>query len=595
MTGSRTVRRGLAALAIGSSAVVALVATPGAPPASAAHDQVADACPAALTPEDGFGDVDAGSVHEPSVDCLVWWDVTGGTNWASYAPASGVTRAQMASFVARLMERGGATLPAAPTDHFDDDDASVHEHRIDQLAQLGVVSGTGPRTYAPGARVTRAQTAALLVRGYEAATGQELPAGSDHFEDDDGSEHETDIDAAAEAGWAKGVSPRRFAPGAALRRDEMATFIVRVLDTLVEGGDATVPASFATAPPPALDLQLVTSAAQDPIQVTAPPGDDRLFVVERAGRVRILDGGGLTTWLDISGEVSTGGERGLLGIAFPPRWPDDGRVFVSWTDTAGDSRLEAFEATPSDALEHSRAVIDFVDQPASNHNGGMVTVGPDGLLWWALGDGGGSNDQFGNAQDGGTPLGGLNRYEIHGDPQARPAGNVFPEQSLWNIGLRNPWRFSFDAATGHLYVADVGQGSWEEVSVVPGRRTGLNFGWPVMEGTHCMRSGCDPTRYVVPVHEYANGAGGCSVTGGVVYRGNDIPALRGHYLFSDYCAGFLRSFRFDGQRAQDVVDHPAAASRLAGDRKQVVSLGTDDRGEVYVVSFSGIHRIVPAG
>ena len=588
-------RRFFAALTAGALAVAGTTAAPGPPPAGAAHDDVADACPSARTPEDGFGDVAAGSVHEPSVDCLVWWGVTGGTTWATYQPASGVTRAQMASFVARLVERVGATLPAQPTDHFDDDDGSVHEPRINQLAELGVISGTGPRTFAPGDPVTRGQTAALLVRGYEEATGGELPAATDHFDDDDGTEHEAAIDAAAQTGWAKGVAPRRFAPGQSLRRDEMATFVVRVLDTGVEDGEASLPASFATSPPPALDLQPVTTAAQDPIQVTAPPGDDRLFVVERAGRVRILDGGALTTWLDISAEVSTGGEGGLLGIAFPPRWPDDGRVFVSWTDRSGDSHLEAFEATPADAVETSRAVVDFVEQPASNHNGGMVTFGPDGLLWWGLGDGGGSNDQYGNGQNGATPLGGLNRYDVHGDPQARPAGNVFGERSLWAIGLRNPWRFSFDAATGHLYVADVGQGSWEEVSVVPGRRTGLNHGWPIMEGTHCMRAGCDPSRYVVPVHEYANGAGGCSVTGGVVYRGTDIPALRGHYLFSDYCAGFLRSFRFDGQRALDVVDHPAAASRLPGDRKQVVSLGTDDRGEVYVVAFSGIHRIVAAG
>ena len=576
------------ATALAASLVLAV-----AVPASAGHDRsAADACPAGAVPEDGFGDVVAGDVHEPSVDCLVWWDVSGGSTWADYRPATVVTRAQMATFVARVMEHAGATLPAAPGDHFDDDAGSTHERRIDQLAELGVVAGTGPRLYSPGAQVTRGQAAALLVRGYEVATGTSLPDGEDRFDDDDASEHEADIETAAEAGGIRGVADRRGEPQEPLRRDQMATMVVRVLDTLVESGQATPPESFATATAPDLDVRLVTRAAVAPVQVLSPPGDDRLFVVERAGRVRVLDRGVLSDWLDIRSEVTTGGEQGLFGIAFAPGWPADGRVFASWTDVAGDSRLAAFAAGPDGADERSRHLVAHVDQPASNHNGGYVTFGPDGLLWWGLGDGGGANDTYGNAQDGGTPLGGLNRYDVHGDPTARPAGNRFASRNLWAIGLRNPWRFTIDPVTDLLYIADVGQGSWEEVGIVPARAAGLNHGWPIMEGQHCIRSGCDPRRYVVPQYEYPNGSGGCSVTGGVVYRGRAIAGLRGHYLFSDYCAGFLRSLRFDGGRIVEVKEHVAATSSLPG---QVVSFGTDAAGEVYVVTFDGIYQVVAAG
>lgn len=557
-------------------------------PAGASHDDdVTGACPGSV-PEDGFRDVGGGNVHEGSIDCLIWWELSGGATWAAYEPATRVPRAQMATFVARFMEVAGATLPAAPGDHFDDDDQSPHELRINQLAELGVISGTGERTFSPARLVTRGQSAALLVGGYEAATGRTLPRDEDHFDDDGNSVHEPEINAAASVGWAKGVSDRRFEPTTALRRDAMASFLVRGLDTLVEEGDASPPDSFATGAAPALTVELVTDAVEDPIHVTAPAGDDRLFIAERAGRILVLDGGNLSTFLDIRDQVSTGGERGLLGFAFPPGWPDDGRVFASWTDLAGDSHLESFAATPDGADADARTRIDLVAQPASNHNGGMVAFGPDGLLWWALGDGGGGGDQYGNGQDGSTALGGLNRYDVTGTRDARPAGNTFAEPSLWAIGLRNPWRFAFDPVTDHLYVADVGQGSWEEVNVVPARRSGVNYGWPEMEGDHCYRDGCDPSRYHQPEYEYATHEDGtCSVTGGVVYRGSAIPGLRGHYLLSDYCAGFLRTLRYDGSGVVDVQDH-------AVDLSQVVSFGTDDAGEAYVVTFGGVYRIVPA-
>lgn len=579
-------RRPASALVLPVGLLVAFLTAALTVPAGASHDgDTAQACPSTV-PEDGFQDVGSGNVHEGSIDCLVWWDVTGGETWADYAPATRVSRAQMASFVARLMELAGASLPASPQDHFDDDGQSVHELRINQLAEVGVVSGTGDREYSPARLITRGQAAAILVGGYEEATGTTLPEGEDAFDDDETSVHEPAINAAAEAGWALGVDQRRYEPAQALRRDEMATFLARVIDTLVEDGDASTPASFATGAAPALDVELVTDAVTDPIHVTAPPGDDRLFIAERAGRIRVLDGSTLTTFLDIRDQVSTGGERGLLGFAFPPGWPDDGRVFVSWTDLSGDSHLESFAATPQGADADARTRIDLVEQPASNHNGGMVAFGPDGLLWWALGDGGGGGDQYGNGQDGSTPLGGMNRYDVTGSRDARPAGNAFAEPSLWAIGLRNPWRFAFDPVTNHLYTADVGQGSWEEVDIVPARASGLNYGWPEMEGDHCYASGCDPSLYTRPAYEYATHDGGtCSITGGVVYRGTAIPGLRGHYLLSDYCAGFLRTLRYTGSGVADVQDH-------AVDLSQVVSFGTDDAGEAYVVSFDGVYKVI---
>jgi glucose/arabinose dehydrogenase len=290
----------------------------------------------------------------------------------------------------------------------------------------------------------------------------------------------------------------------------------------------------------------------------------------RDGRVHSFDGRQISAEPLFDIEVSTSGERGLLGLE--AGGPDV--VFVHYSDPAGDTVVS--EIRVSDGTER---VLLRVSQPASNHNGGMLQTGPDGMLYVGLGDGGGSNDRFGHGQNTDTLLGGIVRI----DPQSG-------ETDLWSYGLRNPFRFWWDDEV--LYIGDVGQNAFEEVDVVEYRSEGYNFGWPITEGLHCFspRTGCDTTGLTLPVLEVAHGDGGaCSITGGVVYRGGEIPELEGHYLYSDYCGGWLRSFLFDGGEATAQRDWTAEVGSL----RSVVSFGVDHHGEVYVLTPDAIRRIVP--
>ncbi|MFO7587019.1 MAG: PQQ-dependent sugar dehydrogenase [Gemmatimonadota bacterium] len=337
--------------------------------------------------------------------------------------------------------------------------------------------------------------------------------------------------------------------------------------------------------------------ARNPVQVTAPAGDDRLFVVEQAGRVRVLrDGAELDEpFLDISERISSGGERGLLSLAFHPDFATNGAFFLDFTDPGGDTRVERWTVGPDPdrADPASARVILAIEQPYANHNGGHLLFGPDGMLYVALGDGGSGGDPLGSGQDRGTLLGTILRLDVDAaEPYAIPADNPFvghatfrPE--IWAWGLRNPWRIAFDPDEGLLYVADVGQNRIEEIDVVPAGEPGLNFGWNLMEGSECFTPGCDPSGLVLPVVEYDHSQG-CSVTGGLVYRGTRVQAIRGHYFYSDYCEGWLRSFRYEDGAA---VDHRVWEVGSAGN---VVSFGTDADGELYVVSRSGIFRLDPA-
>jgi glucose/arabinose dehydrogenase len=330
--------------------------------------------------------------------------------------------------------------------------------------------------------------------------------------------------------------------------------------------------------------------ARNPVQVTAPAGDDRLFVVEQAGRVRVLRDGAEPDepFLDISERISSGGERGLLSLAFHPDFATNGAFFLDFTDPGGDTRVERWTVGPDPdrADPASARVILAIEQPYANHNGGHLLFGPDGMLYVALGDGGSGGDPLGSGQDRGTLLGTILRLDVDAaEPYAIPADNPFvghatfrPE--IWAWGLRNPWRIAFDPDEGLLYVADVGQNRIEEIDVVPAGEPGLNFGWNLMEGSECFTPGCDPSGLVLPVVEYDHSQG-CSVTGGLVYRGTRVQAIRGHYFYSDYCEGWLRSFRYEDGAA---VDHRVWEVGSAGN---VVSFGTDADGELYVVSRSG--------
>lgn len=306
--------------------------------------------------------------------------------------------------------------------------------------------------------------------------------------------------------------------------------------------------------------------------LTALPGDGAPLVALKDGQVARLVDGELEQILDISGQVANEGERGLLGMAIHP--DDPGRLFLHYSDNNGDTVVSEF-SLDGDVDPGSERVLFTADQPAGNHNGGWIQFGTDGALYLGLGDGGGANDEFGTGQADG-PLASLIRIDVD-------AGTA----EKFAKGLRNPWRFWIDGDT--VYVADVGQNAYEEVSVTP-LEPGLNYGWSIMEGTHCFspREGCDTAGLVIPVVEVEHGdAGTCSITGGVVYRGSAIPELDGHYFYSDYCGGYLRSFRFDGGAAADQTDW----TEQVGVPGQVVSFGVDGAGEMYVLTTGAILRV----
>jgi len=349
-------------------------------------------------------------------------------------------------------------------------------------------------------------------------------------------------------------------------------------------------------PVQSITLLLIASGLDSPVHLTAPAGDPRLFVTEQAGTIRIIRKEQLlaSPFLDIRSRVGAGGERGLLSIAFHPQYQDNGLFFVSYTDRAGNNRIERFRvsADPDAADPSSGQLILSVDQPFANHNGGLILFGPDGYLYAGLGDGGSGGDPLGHGQNRNTLLGALLRLDVDGaEPYGIPPGNPFANgggrPELWAIGLRNPWRFAFDGGT--LFVADVGQNQWEEINAAPAAAAGVNYGWKVMEGTHCFQgTGCSQGGLTLPVHEYPH-AQGCSVTGGMVYRGTAIPSAQGHYFYSDFCAGWLRSFRLVDGEAGDHREWPV------GTLSQVTSFGTDAAGELYILTGNGqVRRLAPA-
>ena len=350
-----------------------------------------------------------------------------------------------------------------------------------------------------------------------------------------------------------------------------------------------------------LRLAEVVSGLEAPTHAAAAPGEPgRLYVVERPGRIRVLESGRLLSrpFLDIVGEVTSGGEQGLLSVAFHPDYDENGRFYVDYTDRGGDTRIERFRvsADRNRADPASAKLILQVAQPFANHNGGLVVFGPDGKLYVGMGDGGSGGDPQGHGQNRATLLGDVLRIDVDaGDPYAIPGDNPFVGQAgargeIWATGVRNPWRFSFDREAGLLYLADVGQSALEEINVVPAASGGLNYGWNVMEGSRCFRpaDGCSTTGLVLPVLEYPHSEG-CSVTGGYVYRGSRIPALRGHYFYADYCQGWIRSFRYANGQAADRREW------ALGDVGNVLSFGEDAAGELHVLSANGrVYRLDPA-
>ena len=354
-------------------------------------------------------------------------------------------------------------------------------------------------------------------------------------------------------------------------------------------------------PSPTIGLQTVQTGLAFPLFLTSPPGDTaRLFVVEKGGVIRIIKSGTLlaTPFLDISGLVSTAEEQGLLGLAFDPAYATNGRFYVSYTDASGDSRIVRYlvSSNPDVAVATADRVLLPVVQPEAIHNGGMIAFGPDGKLYVGLGDGGGQGDPYANGQDKTDLLGSILRLDVSGPGDyGIPVDNPFltpPDLGeLWDDGLRNPWRFSFDRQTGDLYIGDVGQDEREELDVstaASGRGKGLNYGWPITEGNDCYGTSiCDRTGLTAPVLDYGHGEG-CAVVGGYVYRGAAIPSLRGTYFYGDHCQGWVRSFRYQSGVATEPTDWTAL--RPGGN---VTSFGEDARGELYVMTLQGgVYRIV---
>jgi glucose/arabinose dehydrogenase len=353
--------------------------------------------------------------------------------------------------------------------------------------------------------------------------------------------------------------------------------------------------------PVPLTLETVASGLDFPLYLTAPAGDSRLFVVEKTGRIRIIKDGTLlpAAFLDLSGTVSGGGEQGLLGLAFDPNYASNGRFIVDYTNLQGDTRVSAYKVSsdPDLADAASGDTILKVAQPFANHNGGQVAYGPDGYLYIGLGDGGSGGDPQGNGQNVNTLLAKILRIDPAGaKPYAIPSDNPFAGRTdarpeIWSYGLRNPWRFSFDRQTGDLYIGDVGQDSFEEIDVATaaaGGGKGLDYGWNVMEGTHCYgASSCDRSGLTLPLLDYDHSNGQCAVTGGFVYRGAAIPALQGTYFYADYCSGWVRSFKLSGNQAAGTSQWDAL--KPGG---SIPSFGQDAAGELYILSADKVLRII---
>jgi hypothetical protein len=338
----------------------------------------------------------------------------------------------------------------------------------------------------------------------------------------------------------------------------------------------------------------VVDGLSAPLYLTAPDGDPRLFVVEQGGRVRLVRAGALLgdPWLDVGGALATGGnEQGLLGLAFHPDFATNGVFYLNFTVAGGDTRVVRYTAADPSADEANPVSADTilsVAQPFSNHNGGMLAFGPDDRLYVALGDGGSGGDPLGHGQDPTTVLGSILRLTDDGDPApGNPLIGQAGDDRIWAWGLRNPWRFAFDPAAGLFYVADVGQNAREEVNAVDASRSGVNYGWNVMEGTGCFgAAGCDPTGLELPVLEYGHDEG-CSITGGFVYRGSAAPEAVGRYFFADFCSAFVRSFRLEGGQATDLVEHDF------GSLGPITSFGVDGAGELYVIERGGrVSRLI---
>jgi glucose/arabinose dehydrogenase len=388
-----------------------------------------------------------------------------------------------------------------------------------------------------------------------------------------------------------------------VRRIRWTTFVVLIaLASVLACSDKSDGPTNPPAPLPAdITLQFVTGGFTSPVFMTQPPGDNsRMFVVQKTGEIMVVKNGNtLTTpFLDITGLLSTGDyEQGLLSMAFRPDYGSSGRFYVCYTGADGDVTVARYHVSPGNSDVASPTADEIVlrveHSTYGNHNGGLILFGPDGKLYVGIGDGGSTGiDPFQSGQDPSDSLGNILRIDVSGTSgYTIPGDNPYAGSPVWSWGLRNPWRFSFDRATGDLYIGDVGYGDNEEIDVataILGGGKNVNFGWPVYEGTLCLNAPCSPTGKTMPAHDYVHTGDAYCVIGGYVYRGNAIAGLAGHYFYGDYGGTWLRSFKYSGGAA---TEHTLWNVGLPD---PPLSFAEDNQGELYVLTRGGgIFRISP--
>lgn len=382
--------------------------------------------------------------------------------------------------------------------------------------------------------------------------------------------------------------------------------------------DSAVCTGVASSPGTAIDAVLVSAAFNQPIFATAPPLDpSRLFVVEREGVIRIVDLSDdtlvATNFLSITGLVGTSGEGGLLSMAFDPNYDSNRRFFVNYTNNSGHTTIARYEASmgdPNVADAGSARVLLVINQPESNHNGGQIAFGPDGYLYVGMGDGGGGGDPYETARNDSSLLGKMLRLDVdvssspyYAVPPTNPGyvDGSDPLELIWAKGLRNPWRFSFDMATGDMLIADVGQNSREEIDFQAAASTGgENYGWDIFEGSLCYEPDpapmcpAPPAGYTMPIHEYSHSGPCTSLTGGFVYRGCAQPDLAGTYFYSDVCRNFVNTIDIVGGAAVNPQNRTADVTSAGASLNSVASFGQDARGELYILDLGGsVYRMQP--
>jgi len=520
---------------------------------------------------DPFVDVGAAAFYSDAVAWAYDNDVVNGTDDTHFSPNDTMTRGQFAAVLHRVV----CTPPPGGTATFTDlRIGAFYRDAVDWLVGEELTTGVSPGLFGPERNLTRAEFVTFLFR----LVGE--PGGSPGagFADVPDDEFFTDaVDWALYRGLTTGTSATTFSPDRALTRGEAVTFLYR-LNTI---GD--VQARFT----------VVADGLGTPVALAESPATGTWFIADKGGRLLRWSGGAVSTALTVS--VSGGSEQGLLGVAFSA---DGTKAYVSYTDDGGDSVLAEYDVT-GDNLSNRREIIK-VTQPKANHNGGDVKVGPDGYVYWGLGDGGGGNDEFGNGQDTNTLLGAILRIDPtepsgpreYSSPSDNPFfGPIDGWDEIWVYGVRNPWRFSFDQLNDDLWIADVGQGAREEITRIEGNEVSVganNLGWPLREGTIATPGGPGgpaPGDHIGPVHDYSR-INNRSITGGYVYRGDDIPALYGTYLWADFYESTLMGWRDPyGVESADIV----------GIGSQPTSFGQGADGEIYVVTVDGrLRKLVPA-